>query len=101
MIVDFPKSTKKQMTLIEELVERNGQLVMKATHRDVQVMEIVGRHLKEIEDEIQILDPETLVIDGVRDKARIALEIMTLVVNHLFDFSLGVQEDKAQKEEEP
>jgi hypothetical protein len=56
------------------------------------VAEIIRRHLKDIHTEIQRLDPEMLNLDDAGDKAEIARQVLTALVDQLRGFA-SVAED--------
>jgi len=84
----YPKTTQ------DELHEKHGappidEVDEKVMARHHKVAEIINRHLEEIEAEILRLDPGTLNLDNAGDKAEVARQVLTLLVDQLRGFGVG------------
>jgi hypothetical protein len=84
----YPKTTQ------DEFDEKWGapppdKVDEKVMARHHKVAEIINRHLREIEDEILRFDPDAMNMDNAGDKAEIARQVLTLLVDQLRGFGVG------------
>jgi hypothetical protein len=74
--------------------------------RHAKMAELISRRLqgwlKELRDEVNRLDPETLNIDSAGDKAELARQVLTVLVDRLHGFGTGarleIAEEKADRD---
>jgi len=67
--------------------------------RHHKVVDIIRRHLKDIHAEIQRLDSEMLNLDDAGDKAEIARQVLTALVDQLRGFASGSRQADCRGEE--
>jgi hypothetical protein len=71
------------------------------TERHHEVAAIIARHLKEIRQEIMDLDPGMMNLDQAGDRAEIARQVLTALVDQLRNFASDARQKIAEDKIDP